>query len=437
MKGGLYSMAYAPRKRSFKIRWKIAVPLFLLVCLIVYAAIGILLPKPKEIEHKFTVCGLNKEKTVEKLNKKIAETYTVSDYLYYGESLGIYETTYNAKGKDMLSGKTVELYNICNGQTTTMTMDNTPDQKITLEDLSPGFYEVIIVDNLVKKRIVFKDEVKAQPFYTAQRKGSVNKVTLIAKKDLLKDYGIVWDKNYMFLDIEKTNPQKDDIDVYIDPYGMNVDNQTVPDEGMKANGLVENKEMYDAAVMMKEELEKTYGLRVEISKSNANETAKYIYGDDGRLAIGYKKHAKYYLYLRFNAVADTNIKGVEIWHSAYTSSTLANKIMYDLNKNLGMKGSPYTSEKTMGIRKSPLTDNGYDLYANLRESGGRATMAGKGTPNSIKYNKSFVNANGMNALEIDFAYISNKDDAQYWKMNKTKIVQETAKAFAKAIKASK
>lgn len=430
-------MAYAPKKRMYKIRWKIAVPLILLVCLILYAAIGILLPKKEETASKFTVCGFNGEKTVEKLNKRIAETYTVNDYLFYGESLGIYEKTYNAKGEDSLSGKTVELHNICNGETTTMTMDNTPDQKITLEDLTPGFYEVIIVDNLVKKRVVFQDEVKAEPFYTAQRKGSVNQVTLLAQKDLLKDYGISWNQNYMFLNIEKTTPKKDDIDVYLDPYGMNVDNQMVPDEGMKANGLVENQEMYDAALIMKKQLE-SYGLRVEISKNSAKEKAKYIYGDDGRLAVGYHKHAKYYIYLRFNAMeANTSIKGLEIWHSAYTSSTLAKKIMYDLEKNLGIKGSPYTSGTTMGIRKSPLTDSGYDLYANLRESGGRATMAGKGTPNSIKDNKNFVNANGMNALEIDFAYISNKDDAAHWKKNKTKIAEETAKAFAQAIKASK
>lgn len=429
-------MAYAPRKRKFRIRWKIAVPLILLICLILYATIGILFPKKEVAVRKFTVCDFDGEKTVEKLNKKIAETYTVNDYLFYGESLAIYEKTYNAKGEDTLSGKTVELHNLCNGETTTMTMDNTPDQKITLEDLSPGFYEVIIVDNLVKKRVVFQDEVKAEPFYTAQRKGSVNKVTLLAQKDLLKDYGVSWNKNYMFLKIDKSTPKKGDIDVYIDPYGMNVDNQMIPDEGVKANGLVENQEMFDAAQIMKKQLE-SYGLRVEISKKSAKETAKYIYGDDGRLAVGYQKNAKYYLYLRMNSMeSDTSVKGVEIFHSSYTSSTLANKIMYALEKKLSMKGSPYTSETTMGIRKSPLTDDGYDLYANLRESGGRATMAGKGTPNSIKDNKSFVDANGMNAMEIDFAYISNKDDAANWKKNKTKIADETAKAFAQAIKAS-
>lgn len=430
-------MTYAPRKRSYKIRWRFVLPLLLLLCLVVYAIYGAFFSKKPEVARKFTICGLNETKTLEKLNKKMAETYTVRDYLYYGESLGIYENMYHAKQSDPLSGKTVELYNLCDDKSIAMTLGNTADQKITLEDVEPGFYEVFLVDNLVRKRVIFQDAVKSKPFYTAQRKGSVNKITVLANLDVLKEYGETWDKNYLFLHVEKTTPVNGDIDVLIDPYGMNVDNQLVPDEGVKGNELIEYKETYDAAVQMKKTLEE-YGLRVEISKNSVEEKPSYIYGEDGRLAQGYKKQAKYYLYLRLNALAsDLSIKGMEIWHSAYTSDALAKKIMYELEKTVGVKGSPFTSGTFMGIRKSPLTQDGYDLYTNLRESGGRATMAGKGTPNSIKENKSFVDANGMNALEIDFAYISNKEDANFWKVNKVRIVDETAKIFAKAIKASK
>lgn len=430
-------MAYAPRNRKYKVRWNIAVPLLLLVVLIIYALVNVLFPAPKEEVKKLTVCDLDGEKTVELLNKKIAETYTVKDYLYYGESLAIYENTYKAGGKDALAGKTVELHNLCSDETVSLTLDSTVDQKITTEDLDPGFYEVTVTDNLVKKRIVFQDTVNAEPFYTAKRKGNINKITLIADKDLLKDYGIHWDQNYMFLNVEKNKPKDGDIDVLIDPYGMNTDLTMVPDEGNTGHGLVEYKEMYDAAVQMKKELE-GYGLRVELTKSSAKQTPASIYGDDGRLAVGYQKNAKYYLTLRFNTWdADDSIAGVEMWYSSYAGPNLANKILYGLEKNLNMKGSPYTSGTTMGIRECGRTDDGFDNLPNLRESGGRATMAGKISDTAKTENKAFADANGMNALEIDFAYISNADDAANWKKNKEKIVKQTAASFAEAIKASK
>lgn len=41
-------MAYAPRQRKYKVRWKIAVPLILLVALVLYAVAGLLFPQKKE-----------------------------------------------------------------------------------------------------------------------------------------------------------------------------------------------------------------------------------------------------------------------------------------------------------------------------------------------------------------------------------------------------
>lgn len=430
-------MAYAPKRRSYTIRWRLVLPLLLLLCLIVYAIFGFFFTKKAEARKKFTICDFSEKKTFEKLNKKTAETYPVKDYLYYGESLGIYEKVYHAKQSDPLAGKTIELYNLCNDQSISMTFGNTADQKIALEEILPGFYELFVVDNLVRKRVVFQDTVESEPFYTAQRKGSIHKVSVTARKNLLEEYGERWDKAYMFLHVEKATPIAGDIDVYLDPYGMNVDNQLVPDEGVKGNGVLEYKETYEAALLMKKTLE-AYGLRVLISKKSAEEKPAYMYGEDGRLAQAYNKHAKYYVYLRLNALpSDASIKGMEVWHSAYISDAMAKKLMFGLEKTVGVKGSPYTSGTTMGIRKSPVTKDGYDLYANLRESGGRATMAGKGTPNSIKENKQFVEANGMHAVEIDFAYISNAQDAKFWKENKGKMVEEIAKNFAKAIHASK
>lgn len=391
-------MAYAPRQRRYKIRWKIVIPLLLLVVLVLYAAVGLLFPQKKEEVKKFTVCGLNSEDTIQLLDKKSADTITVKDYVFYGESLGLYTQTYNAKSdKDDLAGKTVELHNLCTDETIPMTMDSTVDQKITLEDLAPGYYEVTVIDNLVKKRVVYDGSLTSDAFTTVQRKGSVNEVRLIAQKDLLKDYDKTLDQNYLFLSVEKAKPK--------------------------------------AAVWMKEELEK-HGLRVEIAKNSAKEQPKPAYGEDGRLADGYKKHARYYIYLRFNTNPDESVSGVEIWHSAYSSPTLGKHIMYGLEKQLGMSGSAYTDANNPGVGASPLISGGYDMYSNIREAGGRATMAGKGSENARKENQSFVNADGMQGIEIDFAYVTNKEDAENWLKNKEKIARQAAASFAGGINAA-
>lgn len=430
-------MAYAPRQRKYKVRWKIVVPLLLLVALILYAVVGLLFPQKKEEAKKFTVCGLTGEETIHLINKKAADTMTVKDYVFYGESLGLYTQTYNPKSdKDELAGKTVELHNLCTDETIPMTMDSTADQKITLEDLNPGYYEVTVIDNLVKKRVIFDQPLTTDAFTTVQRKGSVNEVKLVAQKELLKDYDITLDQNYLFLSVDKAKPKTDDIDVLLDPYGMNVDLTYVADEGNKGNGITEYQETYKAAEWMKDELEK-HGLRVEITKSSAKEQAKPAYGEDGRLANGYKKHARYYLYLRFNTQVDDSISGVEIWHSAYSSPTLGKNIMYGLEKKLKMSGSAYTNAENPGVVSSSLTNDGYDTNSNLREAGGRATMAGKGSENAIKENQSFVNADGMQGLEIDFAYVTNKEDADNWKKNGEKIARQAAASFASGINAAK
>ena len=75
----------------------------------------------------------------------------------------------------------------------------------------------------------------------------------------------------------------------------------------------------------------------------------------------------------------------------------------------------------------------YDVNLNLRESGGRATQAGRYSETSKTENKSFVNADGMQAIEIDFGYITNQSDATNWKQHRKEIVTSCAKAFALGI----
>lgn len=431
-------MAYAPRKRVYKKRWKVFISFLVLVGLIIYAIVFAIIDHNKPVSKAFSVCDLSSDKTVELLNTKASENIVVNDYTFYGESLGLYQETYGMELKDQFAGKTFTLTNLCNNEEVSLTMDTKIDQKLPLYELSAGIYDIEVIDNLVKKRIVFAEKMDIPKFHTVKRNGIINEISLIGDANLLADSDIVMDQNYAFIQVKEIS-NDEELDVYIDPYGMNMDITYEADEGKVANDLSEAKEMYETALIMKQSLE-DLGLRVGISKQSFDEIGK-AYGKDGRLAPAYEKKAKYYLFLRFNSSEVESAKGVEIYHSAYASSTLAKTMMYELKKNLGMQGSAMysTDPANPGINASILIKGvddrvGYDNNLYLRESGGRATFAGQYSENAINDNSQYAVANGMMGLEIDFAYISNTEDATFWKDNKDKIAKESALAFAKGIR---
>lgn len=434
-------MHYEPRQR--RMNWKAAAALLVFLVVVGSWMINAFLTNDTQQQRKTTICGLSEEETLNKLNKTYKDTIEVKDYLYYGESLALYQDSYSPENKDTLSGNTVELRNVCTGDKVSMTMENYVDQKIHLDELKEGFYEVYIIEDLVEKRVVFDKALEENTYTGIKRNNQVSRISLVADKNLLKEYGKTLNQNYLFVDVTTEKPSSKDVDVLLDPYGMNMDLTWLPDEGYSENGLVENKEMYEAALLLKKELE-SYGLRVGITKENVNEEGK-AYGENGRLAKGYKQNARYYLLLRFNSnPLDTDIRGFEVHNSYYSSKTLARNIVYRMQKDLHMEMSPmYTSTNDPGIVTSYLMKSDvdqkqlYDSNLYLRESGGRAILAGRYSETSIEQNKSFVNANGMQGLEIDFGYISNKKDAQYWKDNKEKIIHTLAEAFAEGINVSK
>ena len=421
-------MAYAPKQKR-KIRWKLVIPLLLLIALILYAIITVLLPDTDD-EQGYTICGLNEEKSAQLLNKQNAQIYEIQDYTYYGESLGLYTDTYDTESNDELVGKTLQLHNLCNDKVATMTIDADVDLKISLSDLEPGFYEITVIDDLVEKQLVYKETLESEPFTTIRRNKQVKHATLIANKDLLQDKGIHWKENYLYLQVESGKPDEDVVDVYLDPYGMNTDFQYVPDEGSSGHGLKEYKETYEAAQIIKKQLE-SYGLKVEISRADVDETAAPAYGEDGRFAQAYESGARYYISLRMNQ-SEMNLGGVEIWHSAHASSVLGRQIMYGLEKNLGMKASTYVNPDGSGVGPSYVDKQYFDNNIYLRETGGRETFAAMYSELSREENASFKDANGMHALEIDFGYVTNSEDAAFWKAHKEEIAKQVADSFAEA-----
>ena len=427
---------YVPRGKTNRTQLKIVLPIVLVVVCLFALGIHHILKEEGMVNQKFVVGELDEEATMKALNKTYDKVIVVSDYLYYGESLDLYEQSYSPEHKDTLSGKTVQLKNVEDESVISMTMENTVDQKILLDELPQGFYEVSIIDNLVEKRVVFDRTLEDNEFYTAKRNGKVRKVTLVADTKLLSDYDITLDKNYLFLNVKEVKPDPDKIDVLIDPFGMNTDLTWLPDEGSKYNGVNENEEMFEAAQLLKQELE-SYGLRVKVTKETKDEVGK-AYGEDGRIAQGYRQDAKYYLFLRFNNYLDSDIRGFEVHHSYYASKILARNLTYGVSEHLPVELSPMYRGSDPGIVTDYLVvgqDNKqiYDANLYLRESGGRATLAGKYSEASEEANASFKNENGMMALQLNFGYISNKEDMVYWKAHKKEFIKQIAKSFVEGI----
>ena len=133
-------MHYEPRQR--RMNWKAAAALLVFLVVVGSWMVNAFLTNDTQQQRKTTICGFSEEETLNKLNKTYKDTIEVKDYLYYGESLALYQDSYSPENKDTLSGNTVELRNVCTGDKVSMTMENYVDQKIHLDELKEGFYEV-------------------------------------------------------------------------------------------------------------------------------------------------------------------------------------------------------------------------------------------------------------------------------------------------------
>lgn len=428
-------MAYVPPKKKKHTRE------VLIGCLVLAVVFGVLWGYWYHENHggakaqPFTICGFNEEQTAETLQWKEKNVYPISDYFYYGESLNLFARDYEAGTKDDVYRKSITLTDLCSGEAITYTMEDRADRQIDLQELESGFYALSIREGGEEKRLVYDEAITSEPFYGVARGGKVKVATLIADASLtnpaLSDHAL-------FLKIEEESAQKEIYDVFIDPYGSRMINGAVQAAG-SANGLKESEEMQWAAEQLKAELEK-HGLKVMLAKENSDDVLGY-YGKDGLMQKAYASKAKYYIELGMNSSAQSVDSGTEIYYSNYSSATLANTLMYELTKNTSLSGSDLNAwfQRNSGVSAS-YTATGedgreiYDMLPSLRESGGRISGAGQFSQ-AAKENAETVQSlrSGMQAVSINFIYMTNKADASLWKKERVAIISELSNAFVKAI----
>ena len=433
-------MAYAPRNTRLRVKWKIVIPFFVLIALTVYGLTNLLF-QPEEEDHRYAICSFTPEQTMKKLNKSFDETYLISDYLFYGESLNLLHAPYDVEHSDDIVGKTVELVNVCNSEHTyQFSMEATIDRKLALDELEPGFYEVYVIDQLKPKRAVYKEALHDDTFTTIKRGDYVNQIILTADTKLLKDFDKTLKDHYLFIEVKAKKPSEEQYDIMLDPSEYNKDYTNYVERGAQGNGLIEYEENFLAATELKKELEK-YGLRVGLTRDHMDDVVN-SYGRKGRLAKAFQSQARYYFHIGLQEDPTETTKGVEIYYSSHSSAVLANALLYDLKEHTKLMGNLMygLDERNAGvIALEQFTGKDgrtvYDSDMIVREAGGKATQAGMYSENSEAGTASFAKdeIHGMQALTIYYGYVSNASDAKYWKDNRQFIMKETAASIAKSL----
>lgn len=427
-------MAYERRARV-RVKWRIVIPACLLLAAILYMALNIFFPRQEDTEG-VTICTWDARKTANLLEVEHENLYEISDYFFYGENLNLFQKEYDPENPDDLATKTLKLKSLCDGSNEVLIqLSNSLDRQIALGELEDGFYEVYVVNNLEDYRMTSTSAIN-EVFYTITRNDASKRITFIADNNYTEAETPL-QQNYVYLNVETVEPQPDTVDIMLDPAGGNDDFGLGVDYGYEANGLLENDEMFKAAEILKEKLE-AYGFTVGITKNTMDENINTS-GFGGRLHKAYEKNAKLYLNLQFNMNQSVpEMSGMEITHSYYSSSALANQIIHDMEENTALSGSAlYQGLQVNGVVTPQLYEGEdglmiYDGEMQIRESGGMGTMAGQYSTSMRELNGSFAldNRYGMQALIIRFCYISNPGDVALWQNDQDAILQSLADSIA-------
>jgi N-acetylmuramoyl-L-alanine amidase len=416
------------RSRRRKIRWKFVLPFLVLISLILYIIITLMFPhKVAVIQPKYTVCdySLSKAQAVFK-TMSYTDTDNLSEHLYYGETLNIYNETFELGKDDPFVGKTVVLRNICDGTELVYMMESNIDRQIPLDSLPQGFYEVYVMENLVKTRLVSQDAFYDE-FYTIRRHNGLGmEVEIVADKSLIEspiENQTILDKNYVFIRVTEKEVPEAIYDVVIDP-----SKYQTSDDNIVKNDVNVAEALFVSATLLKEKLE-AYGLKVFITRDNEIIDR---WGVDGRMAKIYNVKAKYYIALDINGSTNANDKGARIIYSHYTSNRFATAVFdaYLQLDDLTIYGVGSPGNK-LGIISGRVLEDKMDVNTDVRETGGKILGAAKYSETSAE-NATFAldNPYGVQAILLDLLFISNQHDYDLYTTQHDALIENIALGFA-------
>ncbi len=428
----LTSLRPVPKRKKIKLNKKVAIPLLVLMVLITYTTISFFIKSRQEPVVLKTLCDFSHQESRALFDDRTFEyKLEINDYFTYGETLSLFNDTYDMFARDLFVGKTMILVNLCDDQERVYMIEANVDGQIPMEDLPFGFYEVYVMHNLQRHRL-FTNGYLEDIFYTINRQDDTKQVRLIGDAYLLeldREGERTFDRNYFFLEVTPTELSEEIYDIVIDPGHQNYDNNWL-DLGVRAFDLIEAQENYKMAVALKEEFEK-YGLRVLLTRGE--DEMVNTYDVDGRLDRGYKSQAKYYIEVQLVGSNNPNAFGTQIVYSSFSSPRLASAVFRQLIENTRLQSTGVSGAGNIpGVVPSGRV-NGFDGRMVIRESGGKALTAATFSEKAQSENASFAldNRRGMQTLTIEYIYLTHQSSAEYWLEEYELYAKQTVAGFAK------
>ncbi len=417
-----FKPSYIPKNKR-KVNYKIVVPFIVVLALGFYVLLDKFVPDIKE-DKTYLICNLNANESNNLIKeRKYKDTIKMSDYAVYGEFLGLYNESIELGNKDMFSGKTFFLNNICHNDERAYMMDVALDRKLPLNDLDDGFYELEVLDGLDRFHLL-SDEIRNETFYTVNRNGYRKQVKILANNALFKENDEkILKENIVYLEVKTVEADKN-VDVVLDPARFNELWPGFIDYGSSRDGQSEAEITYRIASKIKKELD-SKNIRTEILRDDKN--AKDFSGSDGRLADAYKSGAKYYFNIAFPDSGSSNDKGVTVIYSSYSSNKLASDIMTSLKDKTSIQSSNWTGINDIDGVYPTYRDGLYDRKQEIRETGGKLTGAGI----LIDNDSGKDSRKGMQAITVELGYMSNDHDFETVIKEEDKIVAAIVDAIVK------
>ncbi len=418
-------------RRQRKPKWRYVIPVILLAILLVYVAGSLLWPNETEKPVVKTICEFNAQQSREKTSASYTPTTQISDYFVYGETLNIFNSNYVLGKKDLFIGKTVILINLCDGLERVYMLESTVDGQIPMEDIEEGFYEVYVMINLQRHRVL-SEEIFRDSFTTIRRNGSFSYIDVIADRFLLEndtEGDPTMDKNYLFFHVHTAQQDDEDIyDIVIDPGHLHRD-LGYTDFGYRVNDVIEANEMLRMAALLKSEFEQ-YGLKVRLTREG--DEIVNTYNLEGRLHRAYLSNAKYYIELQAVGAGNSNVTGMQVVYSSFASTRLPSAIFRYLIDNTNLKSTGIRGTGSIpGVVPSGRSD-GFDGRMVIRESGGIALSAGNYSQKARDENYSFAGESrlGMHTVTIEYMYITHAPSVVQWNSQIENYARVTAEGYA-------
>lgn len=418
-------------RRKRKLKLKYLIPSIILALLLIYVVGTLLWPEGSEKPIVKTICEFNASQSREKVSVEHSVITQINDYFVYGETLNIFNSDYVMGKKDLFIGKTVILNNLCTGLERVYMLESTVDGQIPMEDLEEGFYEVFVMINLQRHRLVSED-IFTDSFTTIRRNGVFNYIDIIADKFLLENDSEgdpTMDKNYVFFHVHKAvEEDEDNYDIIIDPGHLNKD-LGYTDYGYRINDVVEANELLRMALLLKSEFEQ-YGLKVRLTREG--DEIVNTYNIDGRLHRAYLSNAKYYIEVQAVGAGNSSVTGMQVVYSSFASPRLPSAVFRYLVDNTDLKSTGIRGTGSIpGVVPSGRSD-GFDGRMVIRESGGIALSAGNYSAKAREENYSFAGESrlGMHTVTIEYMYITHAPSVVQWNSQIENYARATAEGYA-------